>query len=185
MFKSKVNCRSLLFIRSSNNTLNPSVMASLCIHYNRCRPKAISKHICIYFPEMKLVIQLTPPVERYSRKALVPVWPSGPVHHLTKPYCGPAFLSLGPASAGILGWSAQSSCLCLSLLDLCPCSPVVINSPGILEPIFEPEPQPEVVSWRKPDLWPRLHQSLRSPSSALEPCPLGTLPGIPRRPSHS
>lgn len=54
MFQSKVNCLSLLFICSSNNTLNPSVMASSCIHYSRCRPKAICKHSCIYFPEMKL-----------------------------------------------------------------------------------------------------------------------------------
>lgn len=130
------------------------------------------------------VIQLTPPVEKCSRKALVSVWPWDPVHRLTKPYCGPAFLSRGLAS--------------LASLDGLPSLPACVSGPGpalcllhcssftrILEPIFEPEPQPEVASWRKADLWPRLHQSLSSPRSAPEPCPLGTLPGKPRRPSHA
>lgn len=67
---------------------------------------------------------------------------------------------------------------------VCPCSPLVFSSSGILAPIFCPEPLPDVVSWRKRDSMTQAPQRLKSPNSASESGPPDRLPGIPWRSSH-
>ena len=59
LFKSQMNLPSVFFIHSSSNSLNPSVIAVSGTHYYRSRLRAIFKHICIYFLEVRLVITCT------------------------------------------------------------------------------------------------------------------------------
>lgn len=46
MLKSKMNPPVVFFIHSSNNSLNPYIIAASCTHYDRCSPRAIFGHIC-------------------------------------------------------------------------------------------------------------------------------------------
>lgn len=77
-------------------------------------------------------------------KALVAEYPSGLIN------CSP---SLHQHSRSFRLGFFHSQCPSLGDLGhaLCPCSPLVFPSPGILTHIFGPEPLPKVVSWRKRD----------------------------------